>query len=667
MKTQKIPFINEAVFGFLILLSLLGSAIIAGCNGVRETTPASFDPDFRLIVPETTVVSGAGDIDGLNSDAKWNDAFSLDLIDGATVSGVILEGVADSSNLFLYFEIEESDFSSTDMVAIAINPSSTATDNRLLLIKPCPTGTAGCPSTDDDLPVDIDYFLDANDDGVWEPASGHGVTAKTATSGGIVWTVEVMIPRGAPFNLPATGYFGLYTNVLETTSFSIAAQYTWPFNNDAGSTLIFGTPEDTPADSVWGNATLDTSIGNGVRISSSDVSTNHGSSTISWNEPNEFYATAHNSTLTSGSLVSAEDVRATFRWKNFGLPSYSSFQLIPSDAAPAAGNPTGYVDILPTASETYQLDWTVPVADQSFYQTNRHWCVKVELDSTNPATVFYRDEVQVNMDFVDTSSPFVAKAVIDASGYKLPEGSRVHNYILEERFYNFDPRLKWKSELEGVSKMADATYKMNISPEKPLDIGLKVLPPAEALVPFKEISIKAAKAGDTSDPTKLRVKPGQLVTLLTEQEFKQMDADRNELADNDNRHQTASARLYASWDGFKESRIFVGGNMSLKVPEGVTALLLNVEKPEKADMSVDSMRIRSYVTDMEEYHLRSNSALKLNRDRNGIVQLGANLPTVIYRGKRDMGRTITIDKKTFKVHQSAGAFGYIVRGRKTGN
>lgn len=665
MKTHDIMMFNRAAKCSLTLLSLLATAIVAGCNG--ETPPSAFDPNYRLLIPETAVVSGVAEIDGLNTDAKWNDGFRLDLIDGVTTSGVILEGVADSSNLYLYFEIEESEFSSTDRVVIALNPSSGATDNRLLIIRPCPTGTAGCGSTDDNLPSQIAYFVDTDDDGNWEPATGHGVTAETATSGGIVWTVEVMIPRGAPFNLPSTAYFGLYTNILETSSFAIAAQYTWPFNNDAGTTLLGGSPEAVPADAVWGNATLDTSIGNGVRISASDVSTNHGTSTISWNEPNEFYATAHNNTLTSGSLVSAEDVRASFRWKNFGLPSFSSFQLIPEDASPAAGNPTAYVDILPTASETYQLDWTVPVVDQAFYQANDHWCVRVELDSTNPATVFYRDSVQRNMDFADTSSPFVAKAVVDATGYKLPEGSRVHNYILEERFYNFDSKLKWKSELTGVSELAESIYTMEIPPEKPLDVGLKVLPPDEALVPFEEISFKAAKPGDVSGLTKLGVKPGQLVTLLTEQEFKPADPDKKESTANEERRHIASARLYGSWDGFKESRFFVGGGMSLKVPKGASTLFLNAEKSEKAEISVESMRVRLYITDLMAYHLRSNSALKLDRDPNGIVQLGANLPTVIYRGKRDMGRTITIDKKRFKVYQSAGAFGYMVRGRKTGN
>ena len=125
--------------------------------------------------------------------------------------------------------------------------------------------------------------------------------------------------------------------------------------------------------------------------------------------------------------------------------------------------------------------------------------------------------------------------------------------------------------------------------------------------------------------------------------------------------------MYASWHGFSELPFFVGGNVSLKVPRDAKKLRLWVETEGEEGSTVRAVDVRAYVTKIEDYHLRANSALRLDRDRNGLVNLGSNLPTVIYRGKRDMGGFITIGKERFRVYQSAGAFGYIVKGRRTAN
>lgn len=656
------------------LITVFAALIVSGCGG-GETRPTGFDPNYRLIVPDTAVVSAAGNIDGLLNDSKWNDSFRLDLIEGVTASGVIMEGVADSSNLYFYFEIGEANLSTTDFVAIAINPSSTATDKRLLLLYPCPSGGAGCPLDATDLPVDIDYFLDANNDGTWEPQiGGHGVVARASVAGGDTWTIEVSIPRGAPFNLPSTGYFGLYTNVLATdTIMNPADQYTWPFNNDGGGTLMFGTVEDVPADSIWGNATLDTSIGNGVRISTSDISTNHNTTTISWNEENIFTAIAHNNTLTSGSLTTAQDVRATFNWANFGLASHSSFQRIPTAATPAPGSQTAYQDILPTMSGTYQFNWTVPIAERPFYQANTHWCLRVELESSNPSTIFYNQSAQRNMNFVETSSPFLGLATIDARGYKLPEGFKRHEYIIEERFYNFDPKLKWSSELKGVEKIAKQKYTMKISPGEPQKIDLAVLPPREALVPFEMVNIKPAnQSGLKERITKLSVKPGTLITLMVdEQPIKGQEPKRSgvtpallQMKEDGIGNPRMPGLLKASWDGFKKSHFIINNTISIKTPKDKTTLYLMADRGSAQENSPD-ISLRVYTTEVEDYHLRADSSLALDRAPNGIVNLGANLPTVIYRGKRNMGGKITIRDKTFNVYQSVGAFGYIVKGTKS--
>lgn len=679
MKRDRITKTSLAAIGtILVALSFYGSI---GCDGTSEPPPVAFDANYRLVIPVSSIA--APTINGLLNDGVpdniWDDAFRLELIDADSIPGAEMYGVADSNNIYLYFEIEESGFTVTDTLAVALNPTSVDTDNRLLLIKPCPSGAAGCPGTDDNLTPDIDYFVDSDADGTWEPGgSGHGVTAKTATSGGVVWTVEMSIPRGAPYNFPSTEYFGLYANIIETDDSFTATQYTWPFNNEAGGTLIFGTPEDVPDTLVWGNATLNTSIGNGVRINSNDISTNHGPSTISADEPNTFYATAHNNTLNSGTLVAAEDVRATFNWANFGLPSYESFQKIPTDASPAAGNPTAYVDIPPTDSTTYQLNWEVPDGEEDFYLDNDHWCIKVELDST-AGTLFYRQQAQRNMDFVETGSPFESKATVDTKGYKLADNVKEHEFILDERFYNVPPDFKWTSTVNGAQKVDDTRYKLTIPSEQKKLLNFSILPP-DFTVPSYDLIVESREGG-TSDPfTRIDVRTGQLITLISydrqgvsnlpepidppgsDGSLKSSTAVRSAVMETD---QPQSNRvLRGSWDNFQKSNFLIGHSMSFKVPRGAKALSLVIEGKGEEQSENDPYKVKVFVTDLKAYHIAANSSLILNRHVNGTVNLGVNLPTVIYRGKRKMGGTITIDKKTFNVYQSVGAFGYIVKGSK---
>lgn len=660
------------------VVTVLIGLLAGGCGG-GETTPSPFDTNFRLIVPSTAVVSAPATLDGLVTDAKWADSFRLDLVEGVSPSGMIMEGVTDASNFYLYFEVDETNFSGADIVAIALNPSAGANDKRLLLIYPCPSGVCGPDATN--ITPDIAYFLDTNDDGTWESQiTTGGVTARTSFAGGNLWTVEVAIPRAAPFNFGSNDYFGFYANVIATSSFATAHEYTWPFDQDStGGLLIFGTESAVPPESVWGNATLDSSIGNGVRVD--DLATNHSTSTISWNEENIFTAVAHNNTLTGGNLVTANDVRASFQWANFGLPSHDTFERIPTDASPAAGSLTAYQDILPTDSATFQFNWTVPVPDQAFYQANPHWCVKVVLESSDVSTVFYRQSVQRNMNFVETNSPFVSTATISPFGLKLPEGDREHDYIITERFYNVDQKQKWSSKLGGITQFGSQQYRTKVAPEKPSRIKLSVLPPMEALTPFKTISVKS---GGSDNPTKLSLRPGSLVTLMIEQPKKasmvSTDAIRAEgvrpvtraLASGSvSVRETAetgavakpqfSGLLLASWDGFEKTQFTINNTISLKVPKGKTTLFIAI-KGKETSASQRGVSLRVYTSKIEKHHLLANSSLVHDRDPNGIVNLGVNLPIVTYRGDRKTGRKIKIKGELFDVYESAGAFGYIVKG-----
>ncbi len=665
LKNKPLLFVIPA----LLLLSYLGSL---GCNHIEPDITLTYNKNYRLIIPQTTSLPPIN-VDGSISDTAWNnDAFTLNLIDANENPGAEMRGVADASNIYLYFDMDESDFSNTDTIAIAFNPSSVPSDYHLLLIKPCELGISTCQGIA--LPTlinsKINYFTGVESGGTvtWTDVPGvAGVTANTTVSGTTRWMVEVSIPRGAPFNFPPTKYFGLYTNIIPTDGFSDSAQFTWPFVNNAGTNLIFGNVTNIPPVSVWGNATLSTKIGNGVRISSSDISTNHSPSEISWNELNTFYADVHNNTLNSGTLTSANAVRATFKWANFGLPGYNSFQNIPA----VTGNPTSYRNIGATNSETYSINWQSSIADQPFYQANPHWCLKVELDSTDPNTIFFTRSAQRNMSMVETSSPFDRKATLGTDGYRLPKGSNQHEIILEEKFYNTNPKFKWKSSIQGAKKIANSKYRVKINPERKAILDFSILPPNVAI---PNVKLKVMQGSFTS----VSVKSGQLITIVSEGRISNIDTlpdvsvagpggtvlnntegTRYLFTTSDSKYVRVGA-LVGSWDKFKKSSFLIGSASSYKVPKGTVKLSLAINRKigTKLNKTRTGYKVRVIVSDRKDYYVTG----KLSP--NNRVILGANLPTVVYRGKRKTGRTITINKKTFKVYVPIGSFGFIVKGKK---
>jgi hypothetical protein len=356
----------------------------------------------------------------------------------------------------------------------------------------------------------------------------------------------------------------------------------------------------------------------------------------------------------------AEDVVATFRWANFGLPSRSSFHKIPTDAVAAArGNPPPAQDIPPTTSATYTFDWAVadeaPV-DQGDYTDGSHWCLQVELTSTTGVT-FYDSIAQRNMNFADTASPFERRAVISAEGLKPPRDQRVHEFRLEERFYNAKPELKWKSELKGAEKLGNGFYRVKVPVEQPFNLDMAVLAPDKALVPYEVITLG-------KEETKLEVRPGTLITLLNDvlpEPVKRMALERRE---RDKQKPRKAATVRAAWGdakGQKGERSFnIGSATTLKVPRKARVLYLSYDSSEG---DKQSKRLRYYATPIEKYHLFAHPSL-LNEGKNIQPGLAANLPTVVYRGSRNMGRTLTIGKQRFEVYAPVGSFSYIVRGTK---
>jgi hypothetical protein len=89
-------------------------------------------------------------------------------------------------------------------------------------------------------------------------------------------------------------------------------------------------------------------------------------------------------------------------------------------------------------TETFNLDWdisdNIQVGDRTdeelrvFYDSHRHQCILVELDSEADANIVTKS-VYRNMDFVNASS-FSQKAEISAKGYPLPAGMTAQKFSI---------------------------------------------------------------------------------------------------------------------------------------------------------------------------------------------------------------------------------------------
>ncbi|MBF8294346.1 MAG: hypothetical protein HW389_891, partial [Bacteroidetes bacterium] len=419
----------------LVLLVLLLSS--SGCPPTTPVSPVAQDPNYRFFFRQVGATSPV--VDGLmTGDGGWTGSSRFNFEDGGTVYAAFMHCIAEPDSLSFYFEVEDMSFNSEDVIVIGIHSGAGTNDYQRLHIYPFTTGAA--PANGSNLsPASIEYY----DQGTYSSSTGWsfqstavpaGVKAKVATATGayLKWSVEVKIPVGAPFNIPASDYFGMYVDVARTDDIDhptgpadaiVAIQWTWPPERIIGSIDedIYGYVESgTPAPTLWGNASRATTIGNGVFIMSSDISTNQDDpSKISLNQDNIFTATPHNNSANaSGTLTTATDVKATFKIANFGLPSPSAWALIPTggpgvDLATVDPNPTAAADIPPTGTVSLSAGpWHLSVAEATTYAANLHKCVKVELSSTDASTVFFNSYAYRNMDFVTTSSPFERTAQV---------------------------------------------------------------------------------------------------------------------------------------------------------------------------------------------------------------------------------------------------------------
>ena len=395
----------------LFLLSPAGNTIKAGLPNYKLCLPDVINTPDTFLQPPT--------IDGvIGGDNGWTSSFRYVLDNGTSSPDVIVQGIRDNSFIYLSFEVrDDASFDVQDLLILAFDPDGTAANQRRLHI--FPLFATGAQASGD--PRDVQFWQNS---GTWNttaagaPPAGTVIKVKSSGAGPVAWFVEVKLPI-AGFGLPTGSDFGFYFNVMRVTTLmgSSADEKHWPVSPDSPDILI--DPTNTPPASQWGNAGLSGRC-NGVSIDSMDITTNQvPNSKIALNAPNNFSVLVHNNSLdSSGAPIAANQVNATFRIANFGLPG-------PWDLVPAAGNPTAFTTTIPASgSQTITVGpWNLTAAEQVTYgaPNTDHQCILAELDSNAANTTFVKKSAWRNMDF-GTASTFVRNAEISGRGYEPPPG-----------------------------------------------------------------------------------------------------------------------------------------------------------------------------------------------------------------------------------------------------
>jgi len=393
-------------------------------------------PNYKLCFPDVINTPDTWlqppDVNGvIGGDNGWTSSFRYVLDNGTTAPDVIVQGIKDSSFIYLSFEVrDDPSFDDQDMIIVAFDPDGTAANQRRLHV--FPIFSTGAQASGD--PRDVQYWQNSltwNTTGAGAAPAGTVIKVTSAGTGPHAWFVEMKLPI-AGFGLPATSDFGFYFNVMRFNSsgnMATADEKHWPPLPDSPD--IFIDPTDTPPASQWGNGALSGTC-NGVSISPSDITTNQTpDSKIALTGLNTFSVLVHNnSTNSAGVGIPATQVNAAFRIANFGLPG-------PWDLIPVTGgvtNPTPFTtSILAGSTNTISVDWTLSGPQQTAYNTptTEHQCILVELDSNAVGTTFVKKSAWRNMDF-GPASVFRRLAEISGRGYEPPpDGADSYDFDLQ--------------------------------------------------------------------------------------------------------------------------------------------------------------------------------------------------------------------------------------------
>ena len=468
--------------------------------------------NFQLCYPSTTWFGApAPVIDGqIGSDPGWRGAFRYVFGNGTTSPDVIVQGIRDSSNLYLAIQANNldttltaaPDFYQSTMVVLAFDPgngidSQTGDTTRMQRIHIFPI-VANATDGYRGSVFETEYWSGGlstwNSPGststAWlQSANVKAGYDKDPMTGRFSWSLEMKLPisgnlsTGNPLNglvIPDSGFFGFYVDVFRVVKVGNNATFLptyWPtVAPEPGCTVGSCTPDSqTPSPALWGNSTRDPAqVCGGVSVGSqnNDIRTNNtpnsriciisgvttGDGSVCPASPNVFTAIVHNTSVDgSGAPQTAHNVQATFLISHWGIPS--QWDVI----TPLANNPSAAVNLNPGDTPLSTASW-FPVPNSSNFDPNvpgshPHQCIMVKLDATGATgapgtnTVFLNNTAVQNMDFVSASA-FKREAEISAKGYPLPP---------DRSDQVFDLRLTTREEVLRPDQVA-AAYSQSTAP-----------------------------------------------------------------------------------------------------------------------------------------------------------------------------------------------------------
>lgn len=698
-----------------VALFLTGCDPVVVCDGGPSGQDADNCLGFRL--------GGTPVIDGIPDEEAWTNSFRYVIGDGDIgnpVPHAITQGMRTSDALFLSFEVNnDTTFDLDDAIVLAFDPDGSAANHRRIHIYPVFPGGAGGGG----VPQSLQYWKDSANPTPWtDPGRAPDPTPAWLSSGVRVsstdsgsskhWRVEIEIPivagPGDPgINLPDDDDFGFYFSVIlaETGAVNSALEKSWPIGNTVGDFI-----EVTPAPASWGNGIFGQRT-NGVSIAqlgTDQVPDHH----IDVDLPNEFYADIENRMTDAGGVaLPANDVRVTFGLLNFGIPNTTPFEPIP-----VGNNPTPLADVPAGNPGTVQVQtsgWIVPPDLRDDYLANPNQCLKGTLTAEGPNVLIVNREARRNTKFVDTSSPFEERAVVNMRGAQPTPGTRQVELFLREFRYNTDKAAPWTTELAGAVPLGPRLWRLLAQPGPDAPLQTVITPP-EITIPVERVAVPPGRPGQTQ---RVRVTPGHIITLVAEGSVRRgnleigpngtdprIGGDRRRTATTEPADAAPGAAapayeeeerdygeggeggeggsdegfplppsdspsrrvgaLVGSFDGFTQSAFVVGRASTVMVPAGATELSLGTNDTEEGwrEQSGEGYRVEVIQTPADDIYRFTTSFLPREPPRTVLrLNLGQNLPTWMLCGQRNTGQTLTINGRPYRRVADAGCYSYVVK------
>ncbi len=461
---QKTKILLWVLYGAVLFGSTPGAeAQYRACVPQFSGVPFTYSPPgvttFMLANPPNTNGFN-GDID---NDTGWTGAFRYVLWNGTTNADGAVQMIQDKSKKLIYVSIQiknDPTFDLYDAIILGFDRDGSNADLQRLIIKPLVGLGKGNVDPNGVLPNAIEYdtgytpggggpgtgtWATANTDPTWVTARARSAGVAPALS----WNVEILIDNSNPLNgpqLPTGSDFGMYINLVRVDSTlgvgnETATEFTWPAATPLALPLN-GAPallegDSLPAKASWGVVTLaNTTSCVGVNFAPGDAITNNFPGIIALNKPNQFSVK-----LVNSGTANAQNVSALFQIANYGLPAPEDWTRPGEAASNTIGSDpvtapliTGMGGNVTLSTGTWQpgnniMKDTGGMTEHDYYQAHPDTCIRVQLNSTNPDTVFL-SRASWNNFWVRNASQFDGDATVGTNGYKLGEEQGQHQFNL---------------------------------------------------------------------------------------------------------------------------------------------------------------------------------------------------------------------------------------------